>query len=615
VLGSPAKKASESRCFAAERGLNMFILKSIFACAGGSDLAALFAAERGSLLLDVMPRSCRRMRLFLASLLTFGLVLASGIAVENASAQPAPASDGNTPSAQQQAEEAAILKQAENVGTAAAAYGTAQFCGSKQEVAEAKETFEQASKELDHMLNLYVVRYDPSVHEAATALNKVSVPEQGRNEARVEAARQNLRDAAKKARDRIKSTLPEGKFDRPTSCAQPGSDKSSTTTVDPSPPPKRKLAFPSPFLPVPPRTSTPQDTPPPSRPTMRGPYPTLAEAPKPFVPYFEFAGIHLETTAYAAWLEQTSVKSSTGFYSGHSDTATMFGGGGAILFDVAHFGSGTAPFGSSTLSIGPAFDVLAVGSTLKYTGTSFGGLVPVTGSGLMTQFDYLFEGKLTAPIGNRWDATLRAGAGGATLFPAGSPLGAGGTSFVGHDTTSIVRIAPGLEHQWNDFVKARLELAFQHTAPTNFMTSLSGERFQRQGDNRVMLGFGLAWGNESARAPTFERTETLVDFGEGYVLHPTPAAHQSVQDALNSGQHVTVTVLINHRDSSAARKAEASKVADKLHDDYGVDLVDIEIKRVDGLRTLKIPRKGEGSVQPSDSPRVTVQMEESHFGR
>ena len=176
------------------------------------------------------------MSVAIRGVLVFGLVLACSVATEQVSAQPAPAppttapGGAPAPSEQQQVEEAAIQRQAESVGGTLSMYATAQLCGSKEEVAETKSTFEEASKKLDDMINKYSLRYDPDVHEATKAM--IDAQDKFKygpgTQKGVEAAEQNFRDSVKKAGDRIKSSLPTGKFDRPTKCPQQGAVKPVT---------------------------------------------------------------------------------------------------------------------------------------------------------------------------------------------------------------------------------------------------------------------------------------------------------------------------------------------------------------------------------------------------
>jgi len=178
--------------------------------------------------------------------------------------------------------------------------------------------------------------------------------------------------------------------------------------------------------------------------------------------------------------------SSSGFFSGNLDNnPAAWGVGGSAFIDVAHFGTSPAPFGSATISTGLVVDYFG-GASLQYHG-GCGGFA-CTGTGGLSELNYIFEVKATTPLspGNTLNGYF--GAGGATLRPTGQPTGAGGPSFLGSATAPAFRVGWGVDHQIDTNWSAGFKIGVQHTGSTEYDTTLAGERFRIDHKNEVLFG-------------------------------------------------------------------------------------------------------------------------------
>jgi hypothetical protein len=183
--------------------------------------------------------------------------------------------------------------------------------------------------------------------------------------------------------------------------------------------------------------------------------------------------------------------STSGFYSGNlNGTPVGFAFGGSVFRDIATFGNAPGPFGSYVLSGGLVIDYINH-APLTWSGTCGG--TACTGTGSMNEFNYIGELKLTTPVspGNTVNGYI--GAGGATLWPSGTPTGTGGPSFQGSDTAPAARIGFGFDHKFNENWSAGAKVGFQFTGSTEYGTSLAGERFHLSRKNETIFGTTLTY--------------------------------------------------------------------------------------------------------------------------
>jgi hypothetical protein len=180
-------------------------------------------------------------------------------------------------------------------------------------------------------------------------------------------------------------------------------------------------------------------------------------------------------------------ESTSHFYrnGGVSDTPTAFAFGGSFFKDLTTFGNAPGPFGSYVLSAGVVLDYSA-NTQLNWNGLCGG--MACTGAGRMNEFNYIGELKLTTPIGSGLSANGYVGAGGATMWPSGMPTGEGGPSFQGNATAWAFRVGGGVDQRINENWSVGAKVGFQTTGPTDYDTTLDGERFHIARKNEVIFG-------------------------------------------------------------------------------------------------------------------------------
>ena len=193
-----------------------------------------------------------------------------------------------------------------------------------------------------------------------------------------------------------------------------------------------------------------------------------------------------------AYVNDLPTNSTTGFYNGHTGVTNGMLVGALAFVDVGTIGHG--PFGPATLSLGAVTDYIR-GVGLTYTGT--GGGVEVRGNGTLDELNFIGEAKVTTRVSP--DATpprflnFYAGVGIATLWPTGAPLGPDGPAFVGSASALAFRVGGGYDIQIDPSWTFNTKVGFQFTQPTEFATTLVGERFRIESKNEMFLTFGLSY--------------------------------------------------------------------------------------------------------------------------
>jgi len=175
------------------------------------------------------------------------------------------------------------------------------------------------------------------------------------------------------------------------------------------------------------------------------------------------------------------LNSTSGFYHGASNSNT--GGYFGALADckLANLPS------DWRLSAVPTVDLRL--SDLSFSGT--GGGFPVNSSGNLKQLDYFLLLKLTRPITPKYDLSIFAGPGAATLWPRGNPTGPGGPFIVGTDTAFAMRTGVEISQALYAGWLIALNLTYQYTAPTKYPTTLAGEEFRLNGNSSALLGLNV----------------------------------------------------------------------------------------------------------------------------
>jgi hypothetical protein len=182
--------------------------------------------------------------------------------------------------------------------------------------------------------------------------------------------------------------------------------------------------------------------------------------------------------------------STSGFFDGNTGVTTGMLAGGSMFVDAWTIGTGTAAFSSVTVSFGVVIDYIS-GMPLTYKGT--GGGFPVIGNGTLDEFNVIGEVKFTTPVSPTITANIYFGAGSATLWPTGNPLGEHGPAFIGSDTAAAFRVGAGYDVRVADQWSVGGKIGFQFTSPTEFDTTLANERFRIRSKNEALLALGLTY--------------------------------------------------------------------------------------------------------------------------
>ena len=190
----------------------------------------------------------------------------------------------------------------------------------------------------------------------------------------------------------------------------------------------------------------------------------------------------------------TGVNSTSGFYHGGYDGFAGIYGGLSADIPFARTGSQAVTFQSWIWSVDPVVDVMH-SSGLHYSGT--GGGFPVTGSGSLSQFDFLLLLKATTPLTPTSNLAFFGGVGGASLHPGGQPTGPGGPSYRGDAVVPAFRAGVEVSQQFNGALAVALQAFYQHTGGATFDTSLAGEGFEVKGNDSFMLGLTLNFGGNT----------------------------------------------------------------------------------------------------------------------
>ena len=199
------------------------------------------------------------------------------------------------------------------------------------------------------------------------------------------------------------------------------------------------------------------------------------------------SSIHIGGFLGGTALTSLPTESSSRFYRDGtvSDTPVGFAFGGSIFKDFATFGNKPGPFGSFVLSGGLVVDY-STSTSLNWSGLCGG--TACTGTGRMDEFNYIAELKLTTPIASGLTTNGYVGVGGATMWPSGTPTGTGGPSFQGNATAWAFRVGGGIDKKINENWSVGAKVGFQTTGPTDYDTSLVGERFHIARKNEAIFG-------------------------------------------------------------------------------------------------------------------------------
>ena len=190
----------------------------------------------------------------------------------------------------------------------------------------------------------------------------------------------------------------------------------------------------------------------------------------------------------------TGVNSTSGFYQGgYGGFAGIYGG---LFADVPFARSGSQPvtLQSWIWSLDPVLDFMH-SSGLHYSGT--GGGLPVTGSGSLSQYDFLLILKATTPLTPTSNLAFFGGLGGASLRPGGQPTGPGGPSYSSSSLVPAFRAGVEASQRLNAPLAVALQAFYQHTDGATFDTSLPGERFKVKDNDSFMLGLTFTIGDNT----------------------------------------------------------------------------------------------------------------------
>lgn len=197
---------------------------------------------------------------------------------------------------------------------------------------------------------------------------------------------------------------------------------------------------------------------------------------------------HLGLNLGGAFITHIPTSSTSGFYDGFSDNSVAPLIGGSVFYDFTTVGSGSQPFGSFVLSGGLVVDDV-INAGLHWHGACGG--VPCDGSGHMNELNYIAELKATTPLAPGYSLNGYVGAGGATMWPSGSPTG--GTAFTGSATAPALRIGWGVDHQLDANWSAGFKVGFQHTFSTTYDTTLPGEFFRFDHKDEALFALTLMY--------------------------------------------------------------------------------------------------------------------------
>ena len=194
-------------------------------------------------------------------------------------------------------------------------------------------------------------------------------------------------------------------------------------------------------------------------------------------------------TVWAGGHDSFGASSSSGYFDGRADSGGVFGGGVSIGLPI---GMTRSPAGSQVgYGAGINIDWLHSGE-VKFGGTGGFGAFAVDGKSSIDQFNILVGPRFGGPIGNlgfAWTAQL--GSGISVVIPTGQPIGTGGPRFDDSDYTWAIRVGMGLQKQVTPEWSVGFTLSWQHTGPTEFRTSLAGERFRHGGSDTFLFGWNV----------------------------------------------------------------------------------------------------------------------------
>jgi hypothetical protein len=204
-----------------------------------------------------------------------------------------------------------------------------------------------------------------------------------------------------------------------------------------------------------------------------------------------FGTTHFGVSVGGAFVPNLPTGSSSGFYAGGLET-TAFGGmiGGSAFVDMARFGTSTGWFGSSVLSAGVVIDYIG-GAQINWHGTCGSSLCD--GNGSLGELNVIGEIKATTPIMPGYTGNVYAGAGFSTVWPKGTPTGAGGPAFTGSGTAPAIRVGWGFDHQVTDSVSIGAKFGYQHVFSNEFSTTLPDEHFQLKSEDKFIAAMTMTF--------------------------------------------------------------------------------------------------------------------------
>ncbi len=199
---------------------------------------------------------------------------------------------------------------------------------------------------------------------------------------------------------------------------------------------------------------------------------------------------HFGLVGGGSWLAHIPTTSSSGFYTGNTESSLTTMVGGSIFYDFATIGSQPVPFGSYVISAGLVVDYMH-GASMHWHG-GCGGFA-CDGSGTLNELNYIGELKVTTPLPGNNSINGYIGAGGSTFWPTGTPTGAGGPAFEGSATAAAVRIGWGVDHRFDQNWSAGFKAGVQFTGSTEYDTTLAGEHFIFDHKTEAIFGLTLMY--------------------------------------------------------------------------------------------------------------------------
>jgi hypothetical protein len=185
--------------------------------------------------------------------------------------------------------------------------------------------------------------------------------------------------------------------------------------------------------------------------------------------------IHIGLAIGGSWITDLPTRSSSGFYTGNTDTSGGLLIGGSAFIDIARFGNPAVLFGSWVFSVGVVVDAMNF-SSLTWHGTCGG--VACTGTGSLREINFVPELKAMTAITPRDKVGAYVGLGVSSLSPDGRPTGPGGPAFTSRDSAAVLAAGLEIDHQVGGGFSIGGKVGVRHIYQTQYTTTLPGEFFR-----------------------------------------------------------------------------------------------------------------------------------------